>query len=114
MLGADLDSVMGGGHWLSFVFAVWEQFLCVAMVIGLLVLFRKRYNHQGNLASSMSVSAYTAYIIHPVIAVAVALALSSIILYPLIKFPLVASIVVPLCFLLGNYIRKLPLARNIL
>ncbi len=114
MLGADIDWVRGGGHWLSFVYAVWEQFLCVALVIGLLFLFRKRYNYQGNLARVMSVSAYTAYIIHPVIAVALAFALSTISLYPLIKFPLIASIVIPLCFLLGNYIRKLPLAKNIL
>jgi hypothetical protein len=43
-----------------------------------------------------------------------ALAWPDICLYPLIKYRLVAVIVVPLCFLLGNFIRKLPLARNIL
>jgi surface polysaccharide O-acyltransferase-like enzyme len=62
----------------------------------------------------MSASAYTVYLIHAPVIVLVTLALQDISLYPLIKYPLVALIVVPLCFLLGNFIRKLPLARNIL
>jgi hypothetical protein len=37
----------------------------------------------------------------------VALILQDISLYPLIKYPLVALNVVPLCFLLGNFIRKI-------
>ncbi len=112
--GEDPTPFLGGIHWQAFVFALWEQSLCMGMVISLLIWFRKRYNHQGSLAKAMSASAYTVFIIHAPVAVLVALALSGISLYPLIKFPLVALIVVPLCFLLSNYIRKLPLARSIL
>ncbi len=110
----DPTPFMGGLHWQALVLALWEQLLCMGMIITLLVWFRKRFNHQGSLAKTMSASAYTVYIIHAPVAVLVALALQDISLYPLIKYPLVALIVVPLCFLLGNYIRKLPLARNIL
>jgi hypothetical protein len=46
--------------------------------------------------------------------VLVALALQDVSLYPLIKFPLVALMAVPSCFLLGIFIRKLPLARKYL
>jgi surface polysaccharide O-acyltransferase-like enzyme len=84
------------------------------MIITLLVWFRKRFNHQGSLAKTMSASAYTVFIIHAPVAVLVALALRGISLYPLFKYPLVALIVVPLCFVLATFIRKLPLARNIL
>ena len=86
----------------------------MGMIITLLVWFRRRFNHQGSLAKAMSASAYTVFIIHAPVIVLVTLTLQDISLYPLIKYPLVALIVVPLCFLLGNYIRKLPLARNIL
>ena len=110
----DPTPFLGGFHWQALVLALWEQFLCMAMIITLLVWFRRRFNHQGSLAKTMSASAYTVYIIHAPVIVLVTLALRDISLYPLIKYPLVALIVVPLCFLLGNIIRKLPLARNIL
>jgi len=110
----DPTPFFGGVHWQALVLALWEQFLCIAMIITLLVWFRKQFNHQGSLAKTMSASAYTVFLIHAPVIVLVALALQNISLYPLIKYPLVALIVVPLCFLLGTLIRKLPLARNIL
>ena len=84
------------------------------MIICLLVLLRKRVNHHGKLARAIGASSYTAYIIHTPVTVFVGLALKDISLYPLLKFALAALLTVPLCFLLANYIRKLPLARRIL
>jgi len=110
----DPTPFMGGVHWQALALALWEQFLCMAMIISLLVWFRRRFNHQSNLTKTMSDSVYTVYIIHAPIAVIVALALQGLNLYPLIKFPLVALIVISLCFLLATFIRKLPLARDIL
>lgn len=105
---------MGGVHWQSFALAVWEQFLCMGMVISLLVWFRKKFNHQGTLAKAMSVSAYTVYIIHQPVLIVLGLSLRGIILHPLIKFIVIAPVAVSLCFLIGNYIRRLPLARSVL
>lgn len=110
----ELTSFMGGLHWQCLAYALWEQSVCVAMVIGLVVLFRKRFNHQGRLTKAMSASAYTAYIIHAPVTVLVALAIRNITLYPLLKFALAVFIAVPLCFALSNFIRQLPLARRIL
>jgi len=110
----DPTPFMGGLHWQAFAYAIWEQFLCMGMIITLLVWFRRRFNQQGSLAKTMSASAYTVYIIHAPVIVLVTLALRDISLHPLIKFPLVALIIVPLCFLLATFIRKLPLAREIL
>ncbi|MBN1991985.1 MAG: acyltransferase family protein [Anaerolineae bacterium] len=110
----DPTPFMGSVHWQALALALWEQLLCMAMIITLLVWFRQRFNHQSNLTKTMSDSVYTVYIIHAPVAVMVALALQDLSLYPLIKFPLVALIVVPLCFWLATFIRKLPLARNIL
>jgi len=110
----DPTPFLGGVHWQALVFAVWEQVFCIAVSITLVVLFRKRFNYQGRLAKGMSASAYTVFIIHAPTAVIIALGFKNISLHPLIKFPIVGLIVVMLCFLLGNFIRKLPIARNIL
>ncbi len=113
-LEGSTDPFRGGVHWQAFAFAVWEQFVCMGMVIGLLVLFRERLNHQGKLAKDMAASAYTVFIIHAPVIVFLALALRGISLHPLLKFVSVAPIALALCFVLANFIRKLPLARDIL
>jgi glucan biosynthesis protein C len=112
--GGDITAFTGGLHWQCLAYSVWEQFVCVAVVIALLVLFRKRLNHQGPIAKAASASSYTTYIIHTPVIVLVALALRHVTLYPLLKFALVGLIAVPLSFFLANIIRKLPLARKIL
>jgi hypothetical protein len=104
----------GGFDWQAFVYSLWEQLLGIAIIITLTVLFRKKYNTQGRIAKAMSSSAYTVYIFHAPIIVLIALSLRSVIMDPLLKFMLVAPPAVGLCFALSNYIRKLPIARNIL
>ena len=113
-LSGDLMPFMGGLHWQCFAYAVWEQATGVAIIIALLVLFRKHLNRQGKLSQAASAGAYTAYIIHGPIIILVALAIRSVTLYPLLKFALAVLISVPLCFALANIIRKLPLAKRIL
>jgi glucan biosynthesis protein C len=113
-LEGDTDPFLGGIQWQAFALSVWEQFVCMGMVIGLLVLFRERLNRQGVLAKDMAASAYTVFIIHAPVIVFLALALRGINLYPLLKFVLVAPVALALCFVLAHYIRKLPLAREIL
>ena len=113
-LQGSTDVFRGGLHWQALAYALWEQFLCVAMVISLLVTFRRRYDHQGELAREMSASAYAVYIWHAPILVFVALGLRAVELYPLLKFALAALISLPLCFVVGALGRRLPLARRIL
>jgi glucan biosynthesis protein C len=104
----------GGIHWQALAYALWEQFLCVGMVISLLVWFRRRYDHQGRLAREMSASVYAVYIFHASIVILVALALRSIELYPLLKFAIAALISLPICFMVGGLVKRLPLAQRIL
>jgi len=110
----DPSVFFGGVSWQAFAYPLWEQFFAVSIIIALSVLFRERYNHQGRLAKELSASAYAVYILHAPIIVFLALSLKGIALNPLLKFVLVAPVAVFLCFLIGNYIRKLPLARKIL
>ena len=112
-LEGNTEPFRGGLYWQNLVYALWEQFLCVAMVISLLVWFRKRRDQQGKLAQTMSASAYAVYVFHAPILVFVSIGLGSVELYPLLKFALAAAICVPLCFLVGGLVRKLPVARRI-
>jgi len=104
----------GGIHWQALTYALWEQFLCVGMVISLLVWFRRRFDRQSKLARAMSVSAYAVYIFHASILVLAAIVLRSTELYPLLKFALAALISLPICFMVGGLVRRLPLAQRIL
>ena len=110
----DESIFFGGGSRQSLFYAVWEQFICVGMIVSLSVISRKAFNHQSQLAKAMSSSVYTVYIIQAPVLVFLGLALKNLNLYPPLKFALVAPLAVGLCFILANGIRKLPLAREIL
>jgi glucan biosynthesis protein C len=113
-LTGELDERGSGGlNWLSLAYSVWEGFMCLAMVITVLVWFRARFNHQGRLARAMSDSSFAVYVLHPIIIVSLALALSGIPINPTIVFLFAAPLAVALCYIIAYYFRKLPLVRNI-
>ena len=104
----------GGLTWLSLAYSMWEGVMCVAMSITVLVWFRSHLNHQGRMARAMSGASYAVYVLHPLVIVPLALALSGLHMYLELKFVLVAPFAVALCFTIGYYVRKLPLVRNVL
>jgi glucan biosynthesis protein C len=109
-----IEEFKGGFTWQSALYSVWEQFLCVALIVALLVWFRERFNRQGRLAAAMGADTYAVYIFHPLVIVSLAYALSGIVLVGVVKWVLVAPLALALCFLVAHYVRKLPLARDIL
>lgn len=115
-LGATTDSLplKGGLHWQSLVYALWESFVCVGMCIGVIYIFRRYLNRRGILAGSLVPNAYTAYLIHAPVIITLAVAVQAVMLYPLIKWALVAVVAVPLCFVLSSLLRKLPYTEHVL
>lgn len=108
------DLFEGGLHWQALLYALWESVVCVGLCIGLVTLFRKRFNTRGKVGKALSESAYTVYLIHPLIIVPLAYGAHTVELYPLLKCVLVVLVAVPLCFFVSFCIRKLPLAHKIL
>ena len=104
----------GGFHWQSLAYALWEAILCVSLCTGLLVLFRQRFSRQGSLGRFLSANAYTVYIIHPLVIVALAYSLHAITLFPLLKYAIAVVIAVPCCFALSALVRVIPFAKRIL
>src|SRR5512143_1696925 len=102
-----LEPFRGGLRWQALAYALWESLLGVSMCIGLVYAYRRFADSQGQLAGFLSRNAYAAYLIHEVVIVAIAYAVRYIAFYPLVKWALVALVALPVCFLLGNQIRKL-------
>jgi surface polysaccharide O-acyltransferase-like enzyme len=98
----------GSWHWQALANTLWESFMCLSMCIGLIYLFRRHADRQGQLARTLSRSAYAAYLLQGPLITLVALAVLDISLYPLLKFVLAVAVTVPLCFMLGYLMRKLP------
>ena len=113
-LDKGLDPFRGGWHWQALAYALWESFLCLGMCIGLIYVFHRYADRQGRLARFLSRNAYTAYLIHEVVIIALAYAVRDVALYPLLKWGLVALVSVSLCFGLSSLIRKLPYTDRVL
>jgi peptidoglycan/LPS O-acetylase OafA/YrhL len=113
-LKGDVWKFLGELYWQAFAYAMWEQLLCVAMIVGLTVLFREHCNRENRVTREAAAASYATYILHAPVVVLFTLAVRDIELYPLLKFALVALIVIPLCFALGAALRRLPAARRVL
>jgi fucose 4-O-acetylase-like acetyltransferase len=105
----------GGLTWQSAGYSLWESFVAVAMSIGLIAVFREKFNHQSKLVKTLSDNSFAVYMFHPLIIVAVTLLLSPIALYPIVKWSILCVICVPLCFAATHFVfRKIPLLKNVL
>ncbi len=106
--------IAGGFQWLSLCYALWESFVVVGVSMGLLVLFREHWNHQGRLAKELAADVYTVYLIHPVVLIGFAYAFHVVALYPLLKWAIAVVVTIPLCFLISSGIRRIPLVNRVL
>jgi glucan biosynthesis protein C len=78
------------------------------------MLFRDRLDDQGPRRRFLSAHAYTVYVIHPVVLVALGYALSGVQAPAVAKFALLAVLAVPLCWMAAFPVRALPGARKVL
>lgn len=108
------EPFMGGLGWQSFVFCIWEQIVGIGIIVGLIGIFKEKYNDQSKRLESASASAYTVYIIHALILVSASLLIKNLEVGSTIKFLILAPIVLLVCFTVSNAIRKLPYFRQIL
>jgi glucan biosynthesis protein C len=105
---------LGGGHWQSAAYALWDSTFAVGWSLALITFFRARLNRPGWLGTLLSQHSYTVFITHAPIITFLAIALRDLQLEHLLKFGLVAIIAVPLCFAAAFLVRKIPLAARIL
>jgi len=111
---ADITLIAGGFRWQAFLYALWEAAIAISVSINIIYFFKRKLNHQNNLLKNLYKSAYTVFIIHPLIIVPLSYSIKGLDIHPLIKFSIVALTGIPLSFIIGNIIRKIPFLKRIL
>lgn len=111
---AALENFLGGLHWQSLVYSVWESILFIAALTFLLFFFRERFSETSPRLKWMAASVYAVYIVHQMVLFALNVFFISVSIPTILKFVVVSLIAVPGCFLLASLIRKIPYAKRIL
>jgi glucan biosynthesis protein C len=105
---------VGNGNWPSAVYSLWDSTVAVGMSLGLITLFRDRFNYSGKFFRFLRRHSYTVYFIQAPVIVLGAVSLKGLILPPIAKFVLVSVITVPFCFAVAWLVLKIPYADRVL
>lgn len=107
-------NVSGGLNIQAFSYAIWEPFVCIGICLSLLISFNQWFNFSTKLWRNLSESAYTLFIIHPLVLVTLSLLLKGTGLEPFIKFLIVGVSGPVIGFVISNWICRLPGAKRVL
>lgn len=110
----DITPFLGGVHWQSLVYSVWEAVVGTGLIAGIFVIFRKKYDSQSQFTQKLSDNAYTVFIIHAPVIVFLSYAIRDLHYFPLVKFAYVSVLGVSLCFLISHFIvRRIPYSTRV-
>jgi fucose 4-O-acetylase-like acetyltransferase len=105
----------GGWNWPSTAFALWESAMAIVLTVGLIGVFREKFNHQGKLGNWLSDNSFAVYVFHLQILIAIALLVRPIALPPVVKWIVMSVICLPVCYAAAQFVfRKIPLLKRIL
>jgi hypothetical protein len=65
------SQISGGVTWQSAVMCLWESFFCVGICLGVIVLFRERFNRLGRISRWLSDNCFAVYLFHTPMLIAV-------------------------------------------
>jgi glucans biosynthesis protein C len=107
--------VSGGLTWQSAVMSFWESFFCIGLCLGLLVIFRERFNCQSRLTRWLSDNAFSVYVLHPPLLIAVTLCFQGFAAPKLLKFVCATFAGLIASYLASSLLfRRIPLLKRIL
>ncbi len=105
----------GGLHWQTVAYAFLESFIGVAMSIGLIALFKEKFNRQSYIIKVMSDNAFAVYVFHAPIIITLAILTRGLILPLILKFLVLCIIAIPVCFIIAsNILRRIPLIKKMI
>ncbi|AMP97541.1 Acyltransferase 3 [Pedobacter cryoconitis] len=104
----------GGFHWQSLFYAVWEQWIGLSILTALLSRAKRSWNTSSPLRGKLSRCLFAVYIFHPLVIVALTLAVRNWAVDPAIKLMLVAPLAVLGSFMLGAFVLLIPGVKRII
>lgn len=113
-MGALGEAFMIPGTWQALVMIMVESFFTMGVVLALLVFFRRFLNRSNRFLAFLSDNAFAVYVLHSVVLVWIAVALSGWEAGAVAKFAGLAALAVPLTWTLAAAVRAVPGARRIL
>lgn len=108
-----IEPFTGGVTYQSLMYALWEQLVGFSLIIGLLGIFRKYFNTQGNFAQQLSAGAYGVYVFHAPVIVAISALFLHFTVQQWLKFLILAPLALVLTFAVAWAVKQIPLLKNI-
>lgn len=107
--------LFGGWSWQSAALSFWESFFCVGVCVGLVVLFRDKFNRQGKLTRWLSDNCFSVYVFHPPLLIAVTLVMHGLDVPKLLKFFLATFLGVAVTYAASSLVfRRIPVLKRFL
>ncbi len=114
-LEGGFDLYKGGLNWQSAAYALWESCIAIAMPVGLIALFREKYNKQSRFIKALSDSSFTVYMFHAPIIIILSIIMTNTTMQPILKFLAACLFGLPLSFAISYYIiKRIPVLNRIL
>ena len=103
------DLIMGGLHWQSLIYGVWETFVGISMCIGLTVVFRENFNYKNKSLNFLTSNTFGIYVFHPPVLLGISAILKTHSYHPAIKFFLASFFTLIFTIIISYLIRKVPI-----
>jgi glucan biosynthesis protein C len=105
----------GGWHWQSLGMSLLDALAGIGISLGLLGLFRARFNRQGRWAKFLSDNAFAVYVFHTPILIAITRGMTGLHWLPLLKFVVATVLCITASFALSSGVfRRIPGLKKIL
>ncbi|PKB18819.1 acyltransferase [Flavobacterium sp. 5] len=104
----------GGFHWQSLVYAIWEQWIGISILIVFLIKGRKSWNTTSAFLTKIARSNFVVYIFHPLVIISLTLLIRNWAIDPAIKLLVIAPFTVAGSFGLGSTILLIPGIKKII
>ena len=109
------SKLSGGFTWQSAALSFWESLFCVGTCLGLLVLFREKWNRQGAFARWLSDNCFAVYLFHTPFLIAITLGLRGWDAAKPIKFVAATVLGVTATYLVSSFVfRRIPVLKRVL
>lgn len=102
----ELSAYGSGWHWQAAGMDAWRSFTCLALSLGLIILYRDRFNSQGQIARFLTRSSFGVYVLHAPILIAITRALHVVPASTGLKFAVASICGTAISFLIVGFVAK--------